>query len=80
MATFLLLILLASSFSASTKDTISVLGSLLHKKMGSCNKLEEIDEEIRSCFPIEFVVLVSFASLDVTQIDSKSTSKLLNIF
>ena len=61
-----------SIISASTKDTISSLGSLLHRIMGSCNKLEEIDTEICSCFPSQVVVLVSFSSPDGTEIDSKS--------
>ena len=66
------LLLQASSSRVSTKDTISVLGFLLHRNMGSCNKLEEIDTDIGSCFPIQVVVLVSFSSLDGTQTDSKS--------
>ena len=75
------LLLLASSSSASTKDTIIVLGSVLHRKIGSCNKLEEIDTEIGSCFPIQVVILVSFSSIDETQIDSKSnTAQFLNSF
>ena len=61
------LLLLASSFSASTKDTISVLGSLLHSKIGSCKNLEEINTEIGSCFPIQVVVLLSFSSLEGLQ-------------
>ena len=73
------ILLLFSSISAATKDTISVLGSFLQRKMVSCNKLEELDTEIGSCFPIQLVVLVSFISLDGSQIDSKSnTAKFLN--
>ena len=66
------LLLLPISSSASTKITVSVFGSLLHRKMASYFKLEEIDTEIGLCFPIELVALVTFSSLDGTQIDSKS--------
>ena len=46
----------------------------MHRKMVSCIKLEQIDTEFGSCFPIQVVVLVSFSSLDGTQIDSKSNA------
>ena len=53
------LLLLASSSSAATKDTISALGSFLHRKMSACNNLEEFHTEI-GCFPIQVFALVYF--------------------
>ena len=60
------LLLPASSSIVSRKYTISVLGSLLHKKMVSFNTLDETDTEIDSYFPIQEVVLAFLSSLDKT--------------
>ena len=47
-------------------------GSLSHKKMGLSSKLDGIDTDMGSCFPIQVIVSVGFSSSDGTQIDSKS--------
>ena len=47
-------------------------GSLSHESMGLSSKLDEIDTDMGSCFPIQVIVLVGFSSSDGTQIDSKS--------
>ena len=47
-------------------------GSLTRKKMGLSSKLNEIDTEIGSCFPIQFTSFVGVSSSDGMQNDSKS--------
>ena len=44
-------------------------GPLSHKNMGLLSKLDEIDIDMGSCFPIQVIVSVSFSSWDGTQID-----------
>ena len=55
-----------------TKLIMRDCGSLSHKNMDSSNKLDEMDTDIGSCFPIQVIVSVGFSSSDGTQIDSKS--------
>ena len=74
-------LLFANSSRDSTKETISVLGSLSHRNTGSSIKLEEIETDIGSCFPIQVVLFVSFSSSGGAQIDSKSRiAKFLSSF
>ena len=40
--------------------------------MGLSSKLDEIDTDMVSCFPIQVIDSVGFSSSDGTQIDSKS--------
>ena len=40
--------------------------------MGFSSKLDEIDTDMGSCFPMQVIVSVGFNSSDGTQIDSKT--------
>ena len=62
----------ANNSKFATKSIMRDCGSLSHKKMGLSSKLDKIDTDMGSCFPIQVIVLVGFSSSDGTQIDSKS--------
>ena len=62
----------ANNSKFATKSIMRDCGSLSHKKMGFSSKLDEIDTDMGSCFPIQFIVSVGFSSSDGTQIYSKS--------
>ena len=47
-------------------------GSLSHKNIDFSCKLEEVDTDMGSGFPIQFIVSVGFSFSDGKQIDSKS--------
>ena len=55
-----------------TKVIIMSSESFSHKKIGSSCKIDDIETEKGTCFPIEVVVLVAFNSSLETQTDSKS--------
>ena len=42
---------------------------LSHKNMGLSSKLDKIDTDMGSCFPIQVIVSVGFSSSDGMQID-----------
>ena len=66
---------------ALIKDDTSCRESELQGKMGFSIKLDEIETDIGTCFPIHFVVSVSLYVSFLTQMDSKSkTAKFLNNF
>ena len=44
----------------------------LYKKMGSSIRFDDTETEIRTCFPIQVVICVSFSSSVGTQIDLSS--------
>ena len=56
---------------------MSDYGSLSHKNMGLSSELDEVDINMESCFPIQFIVSVGFSSSDGTQTDSKSKNATL---
>ena len=62
----------ANNSKFATKSIMRDCGSLSHKKMGLSSKLDEIDTDMGSCFPIQVIVSVGFSFSDGTQIDSKS--------
>ena len=51
---------------------MSDCGSLSHKNMGLSSKLDEIDTDMGSCFPIQVIASVGFNFSDGTQIETKS--------
>ena len=56
----------------ATKSRMRDCGSLSHKNVGLSSKLDEIDTNMGSCFPIHVVVSVGFSSSDGRQNYSKS--------
>ena len=75
------LLCVAKPSRALIKEDTRCRGSELQTKMASGIRFDEIETDIGTCFPIHFVVLVSFYVSSLTQIDSKSkTAKFLNNF
>ena len=56
----------------ATKSIMRGCGSFSHKIEGLSSKLDEIDTDEGSCFPIHVTVSGGFSSSDGTAIDSKS--------
>ena len=56
-----------------------VWGEELHRKIGVSMRLDDMETDIGTCFPIHLVVAVSLNCSSLTQMDSKSkTAKFLN--
>ena len=53
------------------KEDTRCRGSELQRKMGSSIRFDEIETDVGTCFPIQFVVSVSLYISSLTQIDSE---------
>ena len=62
----------ANNSKFAKKSKMRDCGSLSHKNMGLSSKLDGIDTDMGSCFPIQFIVSVGLKSSDGTQIESES--------
>ena len=69
---FCSLLFSAKSSTRLTKSKIKFCGPLFYKKMGSSIKIDDLEIEVGTCFPIQVVVCISFSSSVETQFDSRS--------
>ena len=75
------LLCVAKRSRALLKEDTRWRGSELQRKFGSAIKFDETETDTGACFPMHFVVSVSFYVSCLTQIDSNSkTAELLNNF
>ena len=62
----------ANFSGAPIRDATRWWGSEFQREIGSSSRFEELDTDIRTCFPVQVVVFGSLKVSSWTQVDSKS--------